>query len=267
MKPSQIVGSATEDTVDELTTGITYKYANKLFAPLKESIKSEEDSIVAEALESGINTLQFATMNAVINLVQEYAIAKLFLSSKAIYLYIKGSTATKKLKNKVSSLSTKFGKYGGALGKFVQGGLGIVIGTQEERLAIANMANNNVNNVTNLIAMERQNQSYIRGSKVKHFDSMLNTTQRAKINNDGYNLAAFTHKMKTGSWVYNSKDKKLYEDSTGVDFSKSTLVYNQSFVNKLNSFSEYAKDIDGQILNLAQTHIDYINTTGKSRVK
>lgn len=264
-KVGQIGESALDDFVDELTTGITYKYANEYFKPLQDKI--DDDSLMGEALDSALNTLKFMTMNAVIITVSEYAVSKILVGGSLIFTYIKGSSVAKRTSNKIQGVLRKFGKYGGAVGKFVQGGLGVVLGTQEERLAMANMANNNVNNVTSLIAQERQNQIHMKNGKISHFNSVLSTSQKQKRTTSEDKNAIFLHKMKTGTWKKTKQDKDLYKRVVGYNFSSSNDVWSKTFVDKLNSFKEYAVNAEGEILNLSQTHLDYITATGFTKVK
>lgn len=263
----QIGESALDDVVDELTTGLVYKYSNEYFKPLEDSIKSEEDSILGEALESGFNTLKFMTMNAVIVVVGEYAVTRMVTTSTIIFSYIKGSSVAGRAKNKVRNVLSKFGRYGGAVGKFVQGALGVVVGTQEERLALAKMANDNVNNITSLVGQERQNQIMMRDSKVKHFDRVLSNSQQAKQVTAEDKNTMFLHKMKTGTWKNTKFDKQLYQRCTGFNFAQAGQPFNKTFVDKLNSFKEYAVNAEGKVINLSQTHLDYITATGLTKLK
>ncbi|RXJ98369.1 hypothetical protein CRU98_10040 [Arcobacter sp. CECT 8986] len=265
MKASQIGESAIDDFVDELTTGITYKYANEYFKPLEDKIDS--DSIMGEALESALNTLKFMTMNAVIITVTEYAMARIIATSGTIFAYIKGTSIASRTRNKLQGALTRFGKLGGAIGKLVKGALGVVIGTQEERLVMAQMANSNVNNISSIIAQERQNQIHMRNGKINHFNSVLSSSQQQKRTTSEDKNALFLHKMKTGTWKKTKQDKDLYKRVTGYNFSSGNDVWSKNFIDKLNGFSEYAVSAEGEIINLSQTHLDYITSTGFTKVK
>ncbi|MGM0518197.1 MAG: hypothetical protein ACQERD_00980 [Campylobacterota bacterium] len=264
---NQIPGQTAEDFTDELATGIVYKYSNSVMKPLRDKLsQSDNDSVLNEALEGALSTFQFATMNTVIQVVQEYVMVKLFATAGTIFAYIKGSSVASKLKNKTQEVLTTFGKYGGAVGKFVKGSLGVVLGTQEERLTMAKMANDNVNNLTNIVSNERQNQILMKSSRRKSFENVLSSSQRNKITNDDKKINMFLHKMKSGTWKNTAQDKYLYEQATAFDFSSSHLMFNKSFVDKLNQLSEYAKDVEGNMINLAQTHVDYVTTLGYTKV-
>lgn len=63
------------------------------------------------------------------------------------------------------------------------------------------------------------------------------------------------------------QDKDLYKRVVGYNFSSSNDVWSKTFVDKLNSFKEYAVNAEGEILNLSQTHLDYITATGFTKVK
>lgn len=268
MATGKILGATFSDSADELSTGLIYKYSNIAMEPLKEAVKNDsgDDSILLEALESGLNTFQFATMNAVINVVEEYVIVKVLASSATIFAYIKGTSIASSLRNKTQGVLTKFGKVGGAVGKFVKGAFGVVIGTQEERLIMAQMANSNVNNITSIIAQERQNQTMMRVGRRKHFDTVLSHSQKGKMVNDDKKINLFLHKMKSGTWKNSKIDKKLYEQATGFDFDTSPVLYNKNFVQKINNLSEYAKDVEGNTINWAQSHLDYVTALGQTKV-
>ncbi len=263
-KIGQIGENTLDDISDELVTGVTYKYANRLFDPLINSLKSKEESIFNEALQSGLNTLKFGITNAVIVSVSQYASTKLIQTSTLIFTYVKAGTLVKSLGKIKNNTVRKVGRVGG---KLLKGVLGGILGTQEERLALSKMANDNVNNLASIVSQERQNQILMQGAKYKHLDNQFTNVYNAKKNDFNKKMNLFTAKFKTGSWNLNSDDKKLYEDCTGYKFSQQSEIWNKNFLDKLNSMSEFAKDVDGKIYNAVQVHLDYIATHGFQRVK
>lgn len=80
------------------------------------------------------------------------------------------------------------------------------------------MGNDTVNNLTSIVAKERQNQIMLQGNKLNRID----ITQRKNIysvrnNSRDKNMALYVHKFETGTWKDTLKDKKLYFDCTGQD--------------------------------------------------
>lgn len=264
-KVGQIGENVTEDVVDEFASSVTYHYANQTFKPLKEYLnKNISNEFVKEALESGVNTLQFSVMNAVIISVQQMFLAKIITTSSLIYGYIKAGRVVKSLQKFKNSKIKRVGKVFGSVFKRATS---VILGNQDERLALANIANNNVNNLTNIISNERQNQILMRDSRVKHFDNMLNNTQKSNFSNIEKDINLFKLKTSKALWKNTIEDKRLYQRATGFKFSNSQDVWNNNFVEELNKFSDVVKTADGKIINESEAFLQYVTTSGHQRFK
>lgn len=266
-KASQIYENTLEDFNDEFITGLVYTVGNNALKPLREALLKNDNSILDEALGSAINSFAFQTMNAVIQSTSQYATAKLIISSSFIYAYIKTNLIGKVMGKMGFDKKGKIVRMGKAGSAVTKGIANIITGSQNERLAIANMANNNVNNLTNIIAQERQTQVMMQSSRIK---SLNDTVSNHKNVADGRYIqlqTLFNSKMKAGNWEVTENDKKIYQAATGFDFRKNPQVWNKTFVDKLNSASELAKDSEGNMINEAQAFLDYITTVGFSKAK
>ena len=262
---THIVNNTVEDVVDELSTGTTYYYGNIMFEPLKNKLKDGvSNEIVKEALESGINTLQFSIMNAVMLTVQEMVMSKILLCGTVLFSYVKAGKIIKSIEKIKNKTGKKIGRVGGKILKSVTN---VITGSQEERLGLAKMANDNVNNFTQILSQERQNQILMKTARTKHFDSMLNQTQKNNFSKIDQDINLFRTKTEKGLWTVSQEDKKLYERATGTSFAKTKEVWNKNFVDKWNSVAEVAKDSEGQIISQTQAFLDYITTVGITRAK
>lgn len=265
MSNSKIINPALEDTLDDFSSGVTYYYAEQTFAPLRSKLsEGVSNEIVREALESGLSTLQYSVMNSVIHTVQDLVIQRVLASSAILLTYIKSGKVIKSLEKIKNKNIKMLGRVGG---KILRGVTGQLLGTQDERLAIANMANNTVNNVASSYTQERQNQILMRNTRVKHFDNVLNNTQQQNLGRLEQDINLFKMKTQKGLWTTSQEDKRLYERATGKKFSQSQEVWNKGFVEKWNNVADVAKDVEGQTINQAQAFIDYITTAGYERLK
>ena len=262
---NSIATNTSEDYVDELTTGIVYKYADYVFSGFDDKLIKGDDAF-AEAMQGAKQTLKFSIMNAVIFSVTEYAIGRLAFASGAIYAYIKGTSAVSKVKSKARGLFRSLGKKGGFLMKPLKIVSDIALGSQEERLAMAKMANSSANNITSLVATERQTQTMM--SSQKH-DSALKTLGMAndsKFSRDNKKITAYNYKMKTGTWQNNVQDKNLFLSCVPKEYIKTPFSFNNSFVSELNSLREFAVSAEGKLTSLSQTHLDLLSASSLSKV-
>jgi len=264
-KVSSIATNTSEDYVDELTTGIVYKYADYVFSGFDDKLIKNDDAF-DEAFEGAKQTLKFSIMNAVIFSVTEYAIGRLAFVSGAIYSYIKGTSAVTKAKSKARGLFSSLGRKGGFLFKPLKVVTDVLIGSQDERLAMAQMANDSANNITNLVSTERQTQTMM---KSQQHDSMVKTlgmTNDTKFSRDSKKLTAYNYKMKTGTWQNNQQDKNLFLSCVPKEYIKQPFIFNTTFVNELNSLREFAVSAEGKLMSLSQTHVDILSSHNISKI-
>ncbi|RXJ82647.1 hypothetical protein [Arcobacter sp. F2176] len=259
-KVSQIAGSTSEDFIDEAVSGYTYWYTKQAFEPLLNKISGgKEDSILREALEGAINTLQFGIMNAVMITVTEYAFSKLALTATATIAFLKATYIAQKARKLIT----------GALGAvpFVGKGLGNVVSAtgsflSSDRQQIATMANNTSNNLTTVVSQERQNQIMIRGYQHKSADNNTSNAIRLKQNGDNKYITIFTHKTMTGTWLNTTEDKRIYEKATNTTVKSSGTATWSVLYSKLNQFSEFAKTAEGVIMNNTMASVKMLEAQG-----
>ncbi len=258
-----IATNTVEDGVDEGVSNLVYAMGNHYFGDGAKDAKSSElvKQAFDEALEGAGQTLKFSIMNAVIYRVTEYALVKVMAGSTAIFAYIKGHRIIKHLKKEGRK------KYRGNRGfKVINKGLKVLFGTQDERLKMAGMANNNINNLTTVLAQERQTATMQVSQQRKQVLSTLGLNHKAKGLNDNKKIEAYHYKMKSGTWVNNVSDKKLFLSVVPKEYVQDTFRFTQSFVDKLNSFTEYAKDSEDKLVNVAQTQVDIMTTHSLSKL-
>jgi hypothetical protein len=263
-----IANNTSEDFIDELSTGIVSKYSAYVFSGFDEDkLKTGNDDIMQEALDSAKQSLQFQITNIVTRIVVEYATTRLVLISGAIFTYVRASRVARRLSDGIAN------GLGGVpiVGRFLQGavrtGTDLAIGNQTDRLAMAQMANNNANNISNIYAQERQTQTMqVSQNRSQMLDTMSLSTNQAN-NRRERNLQLYMNKMRMGTWTVSALDKNLYLSIIPREQIAQPFTWSQSFVDGLNSFSEFATDSENRIVNLAQSHVDLIATNGISRVQ
>ncbi|MFY9090274.1 hypothetical protein [Arcobacter aquimarinus] len=265
-KIGNILENTLEDFNDELITGVTYMLGEKSMKPLENALITGDDSIIDEALSSALMSFKFQVMNSVIVTVSQYATAKLVLSTTALVTFVKTGSLTKKLRNLSKGLENVplVGRVGSRVLRF---GVDAIVGDQNERIAIAKMSNDSLNNLTTVISRERQTQTMIQAERMRNLNKQVTNSQNIVSEKFEQKRALFNSKLKSGSWEFNNYDKKLYQDVTGYNFATNPQIFNQAFVDKLNSVADVAKDVEGNIVNQAQAFIDFITTLGYSKVK
>lgn len=250
-----------EDFIDEGVSNLVYGIGNCYFGD-KTNYNCNDlvENSFKEALEGAGQTLKFTIMNAVIFRVTEYAMTKLIFAGGLFYAYVKSGGVIKKIKDKISGSSLKGKKGIGALTTMLDS----ANGTEQERLKLVGMANDSANNIASIVATERQTLSMQTAYQRKQLMTSLGLSQNSKGLNDRKKLEAYNLKMKTGSWSI--ADKKLFYDCVPKQYLNG-LTFNQSFIDKLNQYSEYAKTTENKLVNLAQTHLDLITASNLSKVK
>jgi hypothetical protein len=265
--PGVIAEATTEDFIDEGVSNLVYGIANTYWdtglqksTDSKKTFKELGQEAFNEAIEGAEQTLRFSIMNAVIMTVSTYAIDKLVLTGGSFYLWIKKRTLLKNLSGKIKD-KQYFGRTGSAKISKV---LDVLSGQKDEDLKMVGMANDSANNIVTSISQERQTTTMQLSQQRNQLLKTLGLSQNSKGLNDKKKLEAYNLKMKTGTWAI--ADKKLFYDCVPKQYLNG-LQFNQSFLDKLNSYSEYAKTTENKLVNLAQTHLDLMTASNLSKVK
>ena len=259
-KVSQIASNTSEDFIDEAVSGYTYLYTKQAFEPLLNKIADgNEDSILREALEGSIMTLQFGIMNAVIMTVTEYAFAKLATTAALTIAFLKSSYIAQKARNVVGGLLGGIPFVGRGLGEAVKATGGFL---SADRQIIAQMGNSTSNNMATLVSQERQNQIMIRRAQHNYADHISTSAIKLKQNGDNKYLTIFTHKTMTGTWMNTSEDKRIYEKATNTKVAQSGTATWSVLHEKLNKFSSFARTAEGAILNEVTATLKLLETAG-----
>ncbi len=264
-----IATNTVEDAVDEGISNLVYSLGNCTFGDGAKSAKC--DGIVKaafdEALEGAGQTLKFSIMNAAIYRATSYFLPKVLGGSAAIFLYIKGGRIINSVKRSVSNGLSGIPLVGKFLGGTVKTSVEIAVGNQNERLTMATMANKNIDSMTSAVTKEREIATLQVSQQKKQVMSTLGLNHKAKGLRDNKKIEAYHYKMKSGTWKNDAMDKKLFLSVVPKEYIQSTFNFNSTFVEKLNSFTEYAKDSEDKLVNVAQTHLDNMTTHHLTKLK
>jgi hypothetical protein len=260
MKLSNIGENVTEDFYDELTTSFMYEVSKQVFGDIERDL-SESDSLIDQALSGAVSTLRFGVSMAVTVAVTEYAISKTIVATSAVLMYLKTTHAVKRTKNIIAGAFGAIPLVGSGASKIIQAVGGFATSDRE---TIAKIANDNANNIMSITGQERQNQIMIKQGQYKDFNEKLRGVASNKYNKDNKSALLYTRKTIQGTWT--KKDKKLYEKATGQNLRELGVSWNNTFVERLNAFQEFAKDAEGKLYNLAQTNVNMLNAHGVKRL-
>ncbi len=242
---------------------------NHYFGDGAKDKKSSElvEKALDEALEGAGQTLKFSIMNAVVFTVTEYLLVKVVAGSASIFTYIKTARVINTVKRKVVNSFGSIPFVGRFAGEALTATTALAIGNQNERLAMAKMANSNMNSLTTAIGQERQTKTLQVSSQRNQVMQTLGLNTNSKGLKDTKKLEAYYHKMKTGTWTKSTIDKNLFLNVVPREYIGITFSWNSNFVTKLNSFTEYAKSTEGKLTNIAQTNLDLMTAHYLSKVQ
>ncbi len=249
-----------EDFVDEFVSSIVYAETNNVMKDIKEKLNLSQDSYLDEAIEGALMTLQFGLMNSTIMLVTEYAIVKSSAILLGLVAFIKGRAIVHKVRKYSSDIMNEIGSKGRMVGKFLGHGTKVLIGTQEETIAIAKMTNDTANNIISALGQERQNQIHLQNGKVQRVDNQKSNLYGIRNTSRSKDMEMFYHKFKTGTWQKTPQDKKLYFNCTGQDDIK--VPWNLDYVNRINQYSDFTKTAEGNVYSNAKATLDMIILAG-----
>jgi len=250
---SSIAENTVEDTIDDGVSNLVYALGNHYWGNSKDEDSADlvKDAF-NEALEGAGNTLKFTIMSAAIYRTTTYIMPKIIIGSTAIFTYIKTGRFINKVRkaiNETSVLGFKLGRVGStSVGMATK----LAIGNQNERLAMSSMANKNIDSMTTALGKEREIATMQVSSQQKQLMSTLGLNHEAKGLGDSKKLSAYNYKMKTGTWAKTTEDKNLFYAVVPKEYIKTDFQFNTAFVEKLNSFTEYARTTEDDIVNLAQ---------------
>lgn len=240
-------GNAFEDFTDDFTTTVVMRQAKKVFDPLKKGFEGS-DSAFDEAMQSAIMTLQMGISMYALNFVNSRVVPALMRRAELLFVYFIGG----KLAKNVGGRIKKF-KYARNVSK----ALNIFSDSDDNRARVLGSASSLVNH---LDIMEMHERKISNDSRI----GMDKTFTKAKTSYDQKALTLYTEKTKTGTWTKSKQDKKIYQKATGAPLPAG--VSWSKMVEKLNSFQEFAKTSENEIVNRAQVEFDRMVADGKSRI-
>jgi len=241
-----VVSNSFEDLLDEYSTTVIFKQSKKAFDPLRKDFESDKPSDWDDAVAGAITTLQMGISMYALNWINSTLLPALARRGSIAFTYI----------------------FAGSLAK------------RAKKVRLGGKAMRKVTRLVGGIFEQRQKNTQIAMDMVQHSDSMhmqkMNLASRTKSSFDSNMLGGksdiqarsvvlMTQKTKTGTWRSSREDKKLYESATGQKLSSG--VSWSSLYKKLNSFQEFARNVEGDIINDAQVKFDTFVGHGLTKPK
>ncbi len=245
---SGVLNNSIEDGIDDFVSSVLFKQMRKYTEPLNKNFSS--DSEFDGAMQNFITTLSMGlTLYAYMH-IMEY-IRRAGTRFAMLWSYI----VVGKMKEKIKKLkpASKIGKKGLAI-------FSAVVGTDKtsERIQVAQMINDNLNHIDNKVYNDKQ----IRLDIEKKFIDMGATSSQIKGVSSQENFNLYLHKTKTSTWKNTANDKRLFEKVTGEKLTNSSATAWSDLVEQLNKYSEFAKDLNGNIFNSTEALLKVLNRTG-----
>jgi len=246
---TNVFSNSLEDLIDDYTTTVVFKQSKKALDPLKKDFEKEDSGDWDDAVSGAISTLQMGLSMYAIGWINSTLMPMVYKRASIAFGYIVGG----KLVGAFSKL-----KSGGVTGKVLGKAVGTVVGSIESRqknteIAI-NMMNHNDSMMIQKMKMANHTKNRVDGSMLKGY-----TEGQLK------NVELMSQKTKTGTWTNSRDDKKIYERATGKKLTAG--VSWSKLYKKLNSFQEFAKNAEDEVISKAQVEFDTFVANGLSKVK
>ncbi len=243
-----ILGNSVEDGIDDFVSSFLFRKMREYTEPVKKDFESDSD--FDGAVQNFITTLSMGlTLYAYMH-IMEY-IRKAGTRFTMLWAYIVAG----KMKEKIKKLkpTSKIGKKGLRLAT-------AVIGADKtgERIQVAKIINDNLNHIDNKIYQDKN----IRMNMENRLLDMGGKASQIKGVSSQENFNLYLHKTKTSTWLNTNADKKLFERVTGEKITDSSAESWSKLVEKLNQYSEFAKNSEGQIFNLTEALLKVVNRSG-----
>jgi hypothetical protein len=228
------------DSFEDVLSDEMYQFINKKFDPMLTDLEKKEDNIVNKFIENYMQNLKFIMAMWAITQVMDILERKgAILASQWAY------SNRNKFKKYVDKLPNVVRK--GPVGKMIAGMLGA--DGQKDMMWIQNTTMHIQDIERKISEDEKQGLEVIkdkRDLKMKNIEVYKNRKDKE--------MALFYDLSTRGAWESNSKEhKKLYRSVTGYKES-----WNKHSVDKINSFSEYIKTVEGDILSLTKSNFQLL---------
>jgi hypothetical protein len=227
MRPNfaEIVSDATSDAFGDEA----FEFFRDIFKPSIEEV-SKDDTVVNNILENIYSSTQMALSIYAAYLIQEY-IERIVKRLVLGYSFLNASKLLKKLE--------KF-----KLTRFIAKQAGKYLSTRTQTNAM--YMQSILASSDNLDTLMQQERHHLLDSNLKHKEVAL----QGYIKSDDKKYIQYTHLSQTGTWENNQKHKKLFEDVTGEK-----ITFSDELVEKLNSFSNYARTATGAVINSTEASL------------
>lgn len=238
-KITDITKTAVEDGVEDYISAVLYGRMREFTKPFLNQFDSESE--FDEAMQSFINTLSMGLTLYAYNILMTYFFERGVKITVAMWTYIVAGSFKKRVIEKLKSKNLK--------GKRLLNTASMILGSDRtaQRIEVVKMAQENVKSF-DTHKFHYQNQHSKIDNKIDTFS--LSASSLKSTAENSY-LTRFTHKTMTGTWENTNLDKKLYQKATGITLAETGAGSWSSLYEKLNKFNEFAKDVDGEITNLA----------------
>ncbi len=245
-----VFSNSLEDTTDDFISNYLFMNMRNFTQPM---LKTGDDlTLKDEAINNFITQLSFGATLWAYTAIMAY-IAKIATRTGIMWGYI----VSGKLKKKIQELKTKNIK-----GKKALNFLGAVIGSDKtlERIEVMKLADSNLRQIDTQIQNEKTNRLAVENKMI----SLGATSTQLKGVSSQENFNLYLHKTKTSSWKNVTADKRLFEKVTGQSIADSGINWSD-MVDTINNYSEFAKDLEGNIFNLTEAILKIVNRTNLAK--
>ncbi len=244
---TDVFGNAFEDLIDDFTTTVIFKESKDAFAPLKKGYESNNPSDWDNAVAGAIGTLQMGISMYAVGWINSTLLPLLYRRASIIFAYsVSGKVA--------DAMKGVKGKTARVVGK----GLGLFLGSTEVRQKNTETAINMMNHQDNMMMQKMKIANHSKRSLDSRITASYSEQQLKAVD-------LMTIKTKTGTWTSSIEDKKLYQRASGTKFPKGQSW--SKFSKKLNSFQEFAKNAEDEVISKAQVEFDTWVANGLKGVK
>lgn len=252
MTINNIVENSIEDLADDYTSTVFFKTTKAYFDPLKKPFEGDNPSDWDNAVSGAISTLQMGITLVAVNYVVNTLLPNMAVRGLAIYSYIMGGKVAQSVRNRLASRLNNIKK-----GRTASKILGLFTDGPGERAQRAKIANDLVSHME---TMQLRKEKVANDTRIALDANMSELSAKGKQDA----LLLYANKTKTGTWTTSLEDRKLYERAVGSSLKKG-LSWSK-LVDKLNSFQEFAKSSENEVLNLAQVQLDTFTSNGIERI-
>lgn len=243
---SGVFGNAFEDLVDDFTTTVIFRESKDAFSPLKKGYESKNPSDWDNAVSSAITTLQMGISMYAVGWINSTLLPLLYRRASIIFGYV----VTGALARKAKKLNLG--------GKTMSKVSALLSSVTEHRQKNTEIAINMMNHQDNMLMQKMKIANHSKRSLDSRITASYSEQQLKAVD-------LMTIKTKTGTWTSSLEDRNLYQRASGTKFPPGQSW--SKFSKKLNSFQEFAKNAENEVISKAQVEFDTWVANGLKGVK